>query len=91
MVVDLHTCFSVYVLGADNLTVPLQRLQLEELGCRQKLKRKQHKLKFLKKCVLGFYRQMMYVGITVKFDSKQRHKSSEITERKSKSKKTLPP
>ena len=34
VVVDLHTRFCVDVLGADHLTVPLQRLQLEELGCR---------------------------------------------------------
>lgn len=40
VVVDLHTRLSVNVLGADNLTVPLQRLQLEELGCRQKLESK---------------------------------------------------
>lgn len=39
MVVDLHACLCVYVLGADDLTVPLQRLQLEELGCRQELKK----------------------------------------------------
>lgn len=37
VVVDLHTRLGVDVLGADNLTVSLQSLQLEKLGCRQKL------------------------------------------------------
>lgn len=35
--VDLHTGFCVDVLRADDLTVPLQRLQLEELGRWQQL------------------------------------------------------
>lgn len=44
VVVDLHTRLGVDVLGADNLTVSLQSLQLEKLGCRQKLndKKKKH-------------------------------------------------
>lgn len=45
MVVDLHTRLGVYVLGADNLTVSLQSLQLEKLGCRQKLNNKKKKMK----------------------------------------------
>lgn len=40
VVVDLHTGLCVDVLGADNLTVSLQGLQLEELSCRQKLERR---------------------------------------------------
>lgn len=40
VVVDLHARLGVYVLRADNLTVSLQGLQLEELGCRQKLEKK---------------------------------------------------
>lgn len=39
VVVDLHTGLRVDVLGADNLTVSLQGLQLEELSSRQKLER----------------------------------------------------
>lgn len=39
VVVDLHTRLCVYVLRADNLTVSLQGLQLEELSCRQKLEK----------------------------------------------------
>lgn len=40
VIVDLDTSFRVNVLGADYLTVPLQRLQLEELGRGQKLQKK---------------------------------------------------
>ena len=37
MVVELHARLRVDVLGADDLTVPLQSFQLEELGRRQEL------------------------------------------------------
>lgn len=40
VVVDLHTGLRVDVLGADNLTVSLQGLQLEELSSREKLERR---------------------------------------------------
>lgn len=43
VVVDLHTRLRVDVLGANNLTVPLQRLQLKELCCGQELRGKKKK------------------------------------------------
>lgn len=43
VVVDLHTRLRVDVLGADNLTVPLQRLQLKELCCGQELRGRKKK------------------------------------------------
>lgn len=44
VVVDLHTRLRVDVLGADNLTVPLQRLQLKELCCGQELRGRKKKI-----------------------------------------------
>lgn len=43
MFVNVHTCFYGNVLGADDLTVSLEGLKLEELGCRQELQKRQRK------------------------------------------------
>lgn len=39
--VEVHAGFRGDVLGADDLTVSLKALQLEELGCRKELRRRQ--------------------------------------------------
>lgn len=39
--VEVHAGFRGDVLGADDLTVSLKGLQLEELGCRKELRRRQ--------------------------------------------------
>lgn len=41
MFVNVHTGFYGDVLGADDLTVSLEGLKLEELGCRQELQKRQ--------------------------------------------------
>lgn len=40
MFVEVHAGFRGDVLGADDLTVSLKSLQLEELGCREELQGK---------------------------------------------------
>lgn len=41
MLVNVHTGFYGDVLGADDLTVSLEGLKLEELGCREELQNRQ--------------------------------------------------
>lgn len=41
MFVNVHTRFYGDILGADDLTVSLEGLELEELGCRQELQKRQ--------------------------------------------------
>lgn len=43
MFVEVHAGFRGDVLGADDLTVSLKSLQLEELGCREELQEERSK------------------------------------------------
>lgn len=47
MFVNVHTRFYGDVLGADDLTVSLEGLKLEELGCRQELRNRQREKTFM--------------------------------------------